>query len=228
MKKLALTLAVLGTLGSGFAEASTITWGAAQNSAAYTDVVTQGTLVQAVNATNVSGTTTINGVVFSNSDATLVNGAGTGFLSNHSSQNAGYDSLLNSLDWGNGVSTSIQIGSGNLVAGKNYLVEVWYTDVRNATYAQRNMTFSDGVGHSVTLNASGANGLGQFVTGTFTASSATQTLGLQTNGFGNAHINGWQVRDITAPVPEPETYAMFLAGLGIMGAVARRRKKQQA
>ena len=29
---------------------------------------------------------------------------------------------------------------------------------------------------------------------------------------------------ITA-VPEPETYAMFLAGLGIMGAVARRRKK---
>lgn len=27
-----------------------------------------------------------------------------------------------------------------------------------------------------------------------------------------------------SPVPEPETYAMFLAGLGIMGAVARRRK----
>lgn len=30
----------------------------------------------------------------------------------------------------------------------------------------------------------------------------------------------------TAPIPEPETYAMFLAGLGIMGAVARRRKGQ--
>ena len=27
-----------------------------------------------------------------------------------------------------------------------------------------------------------------------------------------------------APVPEPESYAMFLAGLGIIGAVARRRK----
>lgn len=27
-----------------------------------------------------------------------------------------------------------------------------------------------------------------------------------------------------APVPEPETYAMLLAGLGLMGAVARRRK----
>ena len=29
---------------------------------------------------------------------------------------------------------------------------------------------------------------------------------------------------LTAPVPEPETYAMLLAGLGLMGVVARRRK----
>lgn len=29
------------------------------------------------------------------------------------------------------------------------------------------------------------------------------------------------------PVPEPETYAMLLAGLGVMGAIARRRKKNQ-
>lgn len=28
------------------------------------------------------------------------------------------------------------------------------------------------------------------------------------------------------PVPEPESYAMFLAGLGIMGAVVRRRSKK--
>lgn len=26
------------------------------------------------------------------------------------------------------------------------------------------------------------------------------------------------------PVPEPETYAMFLAGLGLMGMIARRRR----
>ena len=28
--------------------------------------------------------------------------------------------------------------------------------------------------------------------------------------------------------PEPETYAMFLAGLGLMGFIARRRKSGQA
>ena len=30
----------------------------------------------------------------------------------------------------------------------------------------------------------------------------------------------------TAPVPEPETYAMMLAGLGILGAAARRRRSR--
>jgi hypothetical protein len=29
---------------------------------------------------------------------------------------------------------------------------------------------------------------------------------------------------IYAPVPEPESYAMFLVGLGLMGAIARKRK----
>jgi hypothetical protein len=29
----------------------------------------------------------------------------------------------------------------------------------------------------------------------------------------------------SAPVPEPETYAMLLAGLGALGFVGRRRRK---
>ena len=33
---------------------------------------------------------------------------------------------------------------------------------------------------------------------------------------------------VVPSVPEPETYAMLLAGLGLMGAVARRRKAKQA
>lgn len=34
-------------------------------------------------------------------------------------------------------------------------------------------------------------------------------------------------RILVAPVPEPETYAMLLTGLGLMGVVARRRKNTQ-
>jgi hypothetical protein len=29
---------------------------------------------------------------------------------------------------------------------------------------------------------------------------------------------------VTSPVPEPETYALLLAGLGVMGFIARRRR----
>lgn len=40
---------------------------------------------------------------------------------------------------------------------------------------------------------------------------------------------GWGIRSasVTA-VPEPETYAMLLAGLGLMGTIARRRKSEKA
>lgn len=32
---------------------------------------------------------------------------------------------------------------------------------------------------------------------------------------------------VVSPVPEPETYALLLAGLGLMGVAARRRKQQE-
>ncbi len=33
---------------------------------------------------------------------------------------------------------------------------------------------------------------------------------------------------LTVPVPEPETWAMLLAGLGLVGAAVRRRKQAEA
>lgn len=51
------------------------------------------------------------------------------------------------------------------------------------------------------------------------------TLAFATN-FGALKVDDVQVA-VTA-VPEPETYAMMLAGLGLMASVARRRKTKQA
>jgi hypothetical protein len=50
--------------------------------------------------------------------------------------------------------------------------------------------------------------------------------GLQASYSQNSSIYAWAVRpgDITAPVPEPETYALLFAGLGLVGIAARRRK----
>ena len=74
--------------------------------------------------------------------------------------------------------------------------------------------------------------------------SRTQTAA-DTSGFGigNAYLStipgqGWQLpfngsgflslqyTALTAPVPEPETYALMLAGLGLIGFVARRKQKK--
>lgn len=46
----------------------------------------------------------------------------------------------------------------------------------------------------------------------------------------NQGPNGWGAQDVAvfAPVPEPETYAMMLAGLALMGFIARRRMRADA
>jgi len=55
-------------------------------------------------------------------------------------------------------------------------------------------------------------------TSTYAASSPTATYGTaSTWRFDNVTVMG-------APIPEPETYAMFLAGLGLMGFASRRKQ----
>lgn len=60
---------------------------------------------------------------------------------------------------------------------------------------------------------------------------ATKSFSLDPAATYTLAVNGTSVGDSRyttivqlAPVPEPETYAMLLAGLGVMGFVARRRK----
>ena len=36
-----------------------------------------------------------------------------------------------------------------------------------------------------------------------------------------------QIRDVVPTIPEPETYALMLGGLGLLGAVARRRRNRR-
>lgn len=64
----------------------------------------------------------------------------------------------------------------------------------------------------------------------FTLNSGVLAAGdyyLQVNGLVVGKAGGKYSADITlSPVPEPETYAMMLAGLGLLGFSARRRKQK--
>lgn len=54
--------------------------------------------------------------------------------------------------------------------------------------------------------------------------------GYQTFDDKDYEFYAWAVRpvDLGAPIPEPETYAMLLAGLGLLGVVAKRRRRSFA
>ncbi len=63
-----------------------------------------------------------------------------------------------------------------------------------------------------------------------TNSTRIQFMGVANGGLSNDGVIGLDNVSFTAtaPVPEPETYALLLAGLGMVGAMVRRRKNKQA
>lgn len=54
-----------------------------------------------------------------------------------------------------------------------------------------------------------------------------QVTGISTGSMGGLYSGALNVSSVSA-VPEPETYAMLLAGLGLIGTIARRRNKKDA
>lgn len=212
-------------LASGVANAGIITWDETQNTTDFNDVLNFGATVEAVNATNTnSGSITVNGVEFDNSTDLLSTSGFVGALAGTSSGDLSYDSLLNSFDFGNGAGvTTLNLGGGDLISGIDYLIQVWFTDIR---IQSRDLIVGDNAGNTGTLNA-GGTGLGQYVIGAFTATDTTQELTLDPVGFANAHITGYQILlagPASATVSEPSTLA--IVALGLMGFAARRFKKK--
>jgi len=83
------------------------------------------------------------------------------------------------------------------------------------------LTASLYLGNTLKSTSTGLNySFSNLLSGTYTLKAS----GTVANGGFNLLITNYTV----TPVPEPETYAMLLAGLGVMGAIARRRSKTAA
>ena len=86
--------------------------------------------------------------------------------------------------------------------------------------SQNNFIFAD---VDVATNPTGASNY-FFISGgqTFAINFNTSDVsGNPISGYENTVNSSWNL--VAAPVPEPESYAMILAGLGLVGAIARRR-----
>ena len=125
----------------------------------------------------------------------------------------------------------------NTVAGVTYEVSFDYGAIAGATKQMLRASAFGGASFNSVLaqsdfSATGTSNLAALLSNfgySFTADSTTTRLHFSDVSFSTINVDGVldnvSVNAVTAPVPEPETYALMLAGLGAMTFVARRRKK---
>lgn len=135
-----------------------------------------------------------------------------------------------SWDWGS--HGALEIG-GNTVTGA--IFDTFSFSLGNsASVSSGVVSFGTIVGGAYSLYSTGGDGLiggGDDVgIGAWTF-GGTNTVSLNAGSYYYSVLGGapgsasYAIASATTPVPEPETYAMLAAGLGIIGFVASRRRR---
>lgn len=224
MKTFLKSMCIFVLLLGAQCKADLILWTGPTDTTDVTNISTNGTLESAFNGGN--STVTANGVTFASSS--VLGNTFAGVLGGGTSGDADFDTLLDEFTFGSGTG-DVVLDIGNFVLGDTYEVQVFYTDQRPGGTSDRVMRFDDdgmGTNSFVDLESNPDNTIGspfgQFAIGTFTSDGTDLNLILNAQGFGNAHITAWQIRNITA-VPEPSsTILMFV--LVFSGVRTRRRR----
>lgn len=141
------------------------------------------------------------------------------------------------FEWSQGLDKSFPSLSSNLAKGTHIdkaVVELWSTGENRYKYLE--MTFEEVLLTSVNISA--ADGVRPDVQGSFSYGKIDFKYFMQDNkgkpkadgefkfNLGeNALAAGAALPESAALVPEPETYAMLMAGLGLLGVIARRRQR---
>jgi len=241
----------MATAGLQGQTVASMNWGSgAQGITGDSDVSTQGTLVQALNFGSASPT--VNGVTFSSAlvvefsqsspvgtftltetDTSVwlrtISVGGVGLSQGPlASLSPDYKALFTSGVNTDGFNpnTTLQLFMPGLTIGNTYLFQIWVSDGISGIVEGNPYWVTNTIGLSLSPNPSlEIGGLGQYGTGTFTASDTTMFLEF----YGpvlevGPLINAVQLRDISA-IPEPSTYAALLGLVGLSLALLKRRLK---
>lgn len=219
-------IATIALLSPFTAQASIVTWGAAQNTNATTDIRTVGTLHSAFNAGQTA--VTVNGVSFASASPFEFTTGNTAFLATDTG-NTDFNRLLGEASFEFDALTDDDlegtIDLGTFTSGLTYEVQVFFTDQR-ANLNNRSIIYgsedTNGTGGTVEVlgdpNMNTSAPYGQFAIGTFVADGDDPDLTVLGGANGAvAQINAWQVR----VVPEPSSLLMF--GVCTLGLMYRRR-----
>lgn len=218
-----LPVVALSCLAATGANAASVDWtlGPSFNgSTGYLGILTNGTLVEAVNLTGTNGSSLTVDPSGINLTFTTINapsfGAAWASAGDGGSSDSAWGSILNTFEWsGSDVTTSNLIDG--LVVGATYQVQ--FFAARTDCCGTRTLTFSNG-----TDPASATVGYDDYVSvvGTFVADATFQTFRFDDSVNAPA-LNAYVLRDVS-PVPEPQTWTMLMAGLGLLGWAATRSR----
>lgn len=146
---------------------------------------------------------------------------GTAFLGNNGFNNGGsYVTSIHFETLMSGVSFDVSRSNGSN-SGQSLTASAY-----NGTGLLSSQTIVLGAVNSWTSMAFGHGSISSLIiTGSTTGFSP---FGLDNLQFSNTLLSGLDIREteVTA-IPEPETYALMLAGLGLLGSVAKRRRSRQ-
>lgn len=160
-----------------------------------------------------------------------ITGTGTTSAGSFSSQISGSSNLNLSLGGGN----ASEYGSVSSNSGSSYTSGYLSSGYQYSPYKIFAVTLGSDQSFNISLSASCQ--MNSVLGGGACSDSATfkyggiaglaQLNGTEITNYSVKSLSGYDYVNAVAPVPEPETYAMMLAGLCLIGGIAKRRAVKQ-